>query len=47
MQYLIDRYDTHHKISYPRESKEYIEMTSWLFFQNAGVGPSTNDHDPY
>lgn len=27
MQYLIDRYDTEHKISYPRGSREAVEMT--------------------
>ena len=27
MQYLVDRYDTEHKISYPRGSREAIETT--------------------
>jgi len=39
MQYLVDRYDKDHKISYPAGSREAIEMTNWLFFMNAGVGP--------
>ncbi|KAI1554003.1 Gst Glutathione S-transferase [Pyrenophora tritici-repentis] len=39
MQYLVDRYDTEHKISFPRGSREWYEMNNWLFFQNAGVGP--------
>ena len=39
MQYLVDKYDTQHKISYPRGTREYYEMNSWLFFMNAGVGP--------
>ncbi|KAF2210925.1 hypothetical protein CERZMDRAFT_85840 [Cercospora zeae-maydis SCOH1-5] len=39
MQYLVDRYDTEHKISYPRDSREYVETNNWLFFMNAGVGP--------
>ncbi|GIZ39337.1 hypothetical protein CKM354_000272400 [Cercospora kikuchii] len=39
MQYLVDRYDTEHKISYPRDSREHVEVTNWLFFMNAGVGP--------
>ncbi|USW48247.1 Putative glutathione S-transferase, Thioredoxin-like superfamily [Septoria linicola] len=39
MQYLVDRYDTDHKISFPHGSREHIEMTNWLFFMNAGVGP--------
>jgi len=39
MQYLVERYDTEHKISYPKGSREAIETNNWLFFQNAGVGP--------
>jgi glutathione S-transferase len=39
MQYLVERYDTDHKISYPKGSREWYEMNNWLFFQNAGVGP--------
>ncbi|KAF2020594.1 glutathione S-transferase [Aaosphaeria arxii CBS 175.79] len=39
MQYLVSRYDTEYKISYPPGTREYVEMTNWLFFQNAGVGP--------
>lgn len=39
MQYLVDRYDKNHLISYPAGSREYIEMTNWLFFMNAGLGP--------
>lgn len=27
MQYLVDRYDTEHKISYPRGSREAVQMT--------------------
>jgi len=38
-QYLVDRYDTDFKLSYPRGTREYYEMNSWLFFLNAGVGP--------
>lgn len=26
MQYLVDRYDTEHKLSYPRGTKEFIEV---------------------
>lgn len=37
--YLIEQYDSDHKISYPRGTKDYYEMLNWLFFQNAGVGP--------
>ena len=35
MQYLVDRYDTEHKVSYPRGSREYYEVNNWvcsLFF---------------
>lgn len=39
MQYLVERYDTEHKISYPQGSREHYETNNWLFFQNAGVGP--------
>jgi hypothetical protein len=39
MQYLVDRYDTDYKISYPRGTRESYEVNNWLFFQNAGVGP--------
>ena len=30
MQYLVDRYDTENKISYPRGSKEYYQTNSWV-----------------
>lgn len=30
MQYLVDRYDTEHKISYPRGTKEYYQVNSWV-----------------
>ncbi|KAI9817639.1 MAG: hypothetical protein M1832_004643 [Thelocarpon impressellum] len=38
-QYLVEQYDTDHKISYPAGSRETYEVNSWLFFLNAGVGP--------
>lgn len=38
-QYLVERYDTEHKISYPHGSREHYETNNWLFFLNAGVGP--------
>ncbi|TKA35003.1 hypothetical protein B0A54_13704 [Friedmanniomyces endolithicus] len=41
MQYLVERYDSEHKISFAKGSREHIEMTNWLFFMNAGVGKST------
>jgi glutathione S-transferase len=39
MQYLVERYDTEHKISYPKGSRESYEVNNWLFFLNAGIGP--------
>ncbi|EPS30079.1 Glutathione S-transferase-like protein tpcF [Penicillium oxalicum] len=39
LQYLVERYDPDHKISYPAGTREYYETNNWLFFQNAGVGP--------
>ena len=36
MQYLVERYDTDHKISYPKGSREAYEQNNWLFFINAG-----------
>ncbi|KAK0635729.1 glutathione S-transferase [Bombardia bombarda] len=39
MQYLVDRYDTEHRISYPHGSKEYYETNNWLFWQMGGLGP--------
>lgn len=39
LQYLAEQYDKDHKISYPAGTREAYEVNSWLFFQNAGVGP--------
>jgi len=39
MQYLVDRYDTEHKVSYPRGTREYYEVNSWLMWQMGGLGP--------
>lgn len=38
MQYLVDRYDTEHKVSYPRGSKEGYEVNNWLHWQMGGLG---------
>ncbi|KAG9239922.1 putative disulfide bond reductase yfcG [Calycina marina] len=38
-QYLVDRYDKDYKISYPRGTREFYDVNSWLFFLNSGVGP--------
>ncbi|KAM6479256.1 glutathione S-transferase [Trichoderma sp. SZMC 28011] len=39
LQYLVDRYDKDHKVSYPKDSKETWEVNSWLHFQMGGLGP--------
>ncbi|KAI1477551.1 glutathione S-transferase [Daldinia eschscholtzii] len=39
MQYLTDRYDTEHKASYPKGSREYYEVNNWLMWQMGGLGP--------
>lgn len=47
MQYLVERYDTEYKISFPKGSREYYEVNNWLFFQNAGVGPMQGQASKY
>lgn len=39
LQYLTDKYDKDHKISFARDTPEYWQSIEWLFFQNAGLGP--------
>lgn len=39
LQYLADKYDTQHRISFPRHSEEYYRMLEWLYFQHGGIGP--------
>ncbi|KAG5980066.1 hypothetical protein E4U55_004428 [Claviceps digitariae] len=39
LEYLVDRYDQDHKISYPRGSAEHWEVTSWLHWSIGGLGP--------
>lgn len=36
LQYLTERYDPDHKLSFPRGSKEYWECNNFLFFQHGG-----------
>lgn len=31
-QYLVDRYDTEHKISYPRGTREFYEVNNWVSY---------------
>lgn len=33
-QYLVDRYDTEHKISYPRGTKEFYQTNNWVGLPN-------------
>lgn len=33
MQYLVDKYDPDHKVSYPLGSKEYYETNNWVSSQ--------------
>jgi glutathione S-transferase len=40
MQYLVDKYDTEHKLSFPHGSVEYYESLSWLAFHTGGIGPN-------
>ncbi|GAW18928.1 hypothetical protein ANO14919_084110 [Xylariales sp. No.14919] len=39
LQYLVDRYDKDHKVSYPFGTPEYYETNSWLMWQMGGLGP--------
>ncbi|KAK0735441.1 thioredoxin-like protein [Apiosordaria backusii] len=39
LQYLVDRYDPDHKVSYPHGTKEYYEVNNWLHWQMGGLGP--------
>jgi glutathione S-transferase len=32
LEYLVDRYDKDHKVSYPHGSREHWEVTSWVSF---------------
>lgn len=37
--YLIEKYDTGHKLSFPAGSNEAYLAKQWLFFQTSGQGP--------
>jgi glutathione S-transferase len=39
VEYLVEKYDTENKISYPRGSNEWFLTKQWLFFQASGQGP--------
>ena len=36
LQYLVDRYDPEHKLSFPKGSREAWQTNNWLFFQHGG-----------
>ncbi|KAF4508754.1 hypothetical protein G6O67_005094 [Ophiocordyceps sinensis] len=40
LEYLVDRYDKDHKLSYPRDAPEHWEVVSWLMWQMGGLGPN-------
>lgn len=39
IQYLIDKYDRQHKISFVPGTNEYYTHLQWLYFQASGQGP--------
>jgi len=39
MEYLIEHYDTQHRLSFARGTPEYYHAKQWLFFQTTGQGP--------
>jgi glutathione S-transferase len=39
IEYLIERYDTTHKLSFPPGTPESYHAKQWLFFQTTGQGP--------
>jgi glutathione S-transferase len=39
IEYLIERYDTKHSISFPAGTPEYYHAKQWLFLQTTGQGP--------
>ncbi|VUC24045.1 unnamed protein product [Clonostachys rosea] len=39
IEYLIERYDTEHKLSFERDTPEYYQTKQWLHFQMSGQGP--------
>ena len=39
VEYLVERYDTDHKISFAPGTKESWEAKQWLYFQASGQGP--------
>ncbi|PNP47015.1 hypothetical protein THARTR1_10520 [Trichoderma harzianum] len=42
LEYIVDRYDKDNKVSYPRGSREYWEVKSWLSWQIEKIEYSIN-----
>ena len=38
-EYLVDKYDKQHKLSYPAGTNEYYLTKQWMYFQMSGQGP--------
>jgi glutathione S-transferase len=47
MQYLVERYDRNHHLSYPKGSAQDIEVNNWLFFQNGKLGPAHDEAEHF
>jgi glutathione S-transferase len=39
VEYLVDKYDTAHKLSFPAGSNDAYHAKQWLYFQASGQGP--------
>ncbi|KAA8917130.1 hypothetical protein TRICI_000726 [Trichomonascus ciferrii] len=39
VEYLVDKYDTEHKLSFPAGTDDYYHAKQWLHFQGTGQGP--------
>lgn len=39
VEYLVEKYDTDHKLSFPAETEDYYHAKQWLYFQTTGQGP--------
>lgn len=39
IEYLVDRYDPNHKLSFPPGPAEFYHSKQWLYFQTSGQGP--------
>ena len=39
VEYIVDKYDTDHKISFPAGTAESYHTKQWLYYQVSGQGP--------